>query len=383
MNYFKLSNILGKGDLAWFDLPIDKQSVFLKKHDSPKDDIHRSFLQYKAQMLFVPTVKRLAFNFCSFFILPFFLIVAYIKRLIVKFRYKVDAIVERNTHSGVIPSSLVERFSISQKEWATGWSLSWRDTSYMFRLLKYAHRSPYFVFKVAYKTALYSHMIKSFRPNAVIVFNEYSFTSSALTYYCERQNIKHIDVMHGEKLFYIRDSYFRFSNTYVWESYYKDLFTMMKAPEEQFIVELPPFMSIKPSNFINNDYTSDYTYYLARFDEVQIKNIVKSMGFAKVQGKKVMYRPHPRYSNIGLLRKYVDETNIEYPNNVDIMMSVANTRCAIGVYTTVLNQAYHAGKKVIIDDLNFPDIYARLQEFGYSLYSKPIQRLSNIELCNY
>lgn len=93
-------------------------------------------------------------------------------------------------------------------------------------------------------------------------------------------------------------------------------------------------------------------------------------------GKKVLFRPHPRYSDASLLRKYVDEACIEYPDKVDIMSSIANTGCAVGVYTTVLNQAYHVGKEVIIDDLNFPHIFSKLKELDYSLLFKPVKHLS-------
>lgn len=370
---------LSKGNKEQFDIPVSIQKKFLIRLGIPKNDIQRSFYQYKAQMLFVWTLKKVLFNIGALFILPFFLVIAFVKQTTVRFRYKSDAIVEKNTHSGVIPPSLTGKYIISQKEWNVSWSLGIKDMPFILGLFPYIFRSPYFVFKIAYKAALYSTMIKSFRPNAIIVFNEYSFTSSALTYFCERHNVKHIDVMHGEKLFYIRDSYFRFSNTYVWEPYYIDLLTRMNAPRSQFIAELPPFMSIKPLEHLDNNYHPDYTYYLANFTEDDIKNIVRSMEFAKSQGKIVMYRPHPRYSNITVLRKYVDDSNIEYPNKVDIMISVANTACAVGVYTTVLNQAYHAGKQVIIDDLNFPDSYGKLKELGYSLFSKPIDHLSNYQ----
>lgn len=304
---------------------------------------------------------------------------AILRRLSIRYKYDVNAIIEKNTHSGVIPHSLNTKYRISSREWNAGWSLGIKDSLYILKLCQFIIRSPYFVFKIAYKVSLYSTMIKSYSPKAIIVFNEYSFTSSALTYYCENKKIKHINVMHGEKLFYIRDSYFRFSNTYVWEPYYIKLFISMNAPENQFIAELPPFMSIKPSEYLDIKYHSDYTYYLANFNENDIKNIVASMAFAKSKGKTVMYRPHPRYSDIDLLRKYVDESYIEYPDSVNIMLSVAKTDCAVGLYTTVLNQAFHAGKKVLIDDINFPYNYSKLKELSYSLLNKPIQKLSSYQ----
>ncbi len=379
INYAKITGILSRGNKKQFDIPVSVQSEFLRTHEAPKDDLWRSFFQYKAQSLFVGTLKRLVFNLLSLLALPLFLSLAFFRRLLIRFKYDSDAIIEKSTHSGVIPHSLDKKYCISSKEWYVGWSLGGADLLYILKICKLIVRSPYFVFKVLYKIALYSTMIKKFRPKAIIVFNEYSFTSSALTCYCEKNDVEHIDVMHGEKLFYIRDSYFRFSNTYVWEPYYIELFTRMNAPKEQFIAELPPFMSINASEYMDIDYHSDYTYYLAIFTENDIKNIVKSMEFAKSQGKRVMYRPHPRYSDISMLRKYVDESNIEYPKSVDIMVSVAKTDCAVGLYTTVLNQACHAGKRVIIDDMNFPTDFALLSELGYALLNKKVEYLSKVQ----
>lgn len=379
INYAKIMGFLNRGDKHQFDIPVSKQVDFLETFRNPKNDICRSFFQYKAQSLFVCLPKRLVINLSSLLILPIFLLLAFLIRMFVRYKYAVDAIIEKSTHIGVIPNSLETKYNISSKEWNNGWSLGIKDIPFIHRLFPYIFRSPYFVFKIAYKAALYSTMIKTYKPKAIIVFNEYSFTSSALTYYCEKNYVKHIDVMHGEKLFYIRDSYFRFSNAYVWEPYYVSLFTRMNAPKEQFIAELPPFMSIDLSKYMDVDYQPDYTYYLAIFTENDIKNIVKSMEFAKAQGKSVMYRPHPRYSDITILRKYVPDSNIEYPDKVDIMVSVAKTNCAVGVYTTVLNQAYHAGKKVLIDDLNFLDNYRKLKNLEYSLFSKHVDFLSKYQ----
>lgn len=379
VDYRKIMNVLAKGNKCQFDIPKSDQLTFLVSHPNPKNDIDRSFYQYKAQMLFVSLTKRLVFNLISLIVIFPFIIIAFIKRISCKYRYKADAIIERNTHSGVIPTVLYEKYQISSKEWNIGWSLGFNDLSFLFRLSSYVLRSPYFVFKIAYKAAIYSSMFKAFRPNAVIVFNEYSFTSSALTYYCESHDVKHIDVMHGEKIFHIRDSYFRFSETYVWATFYIELFVKMKAPREQFIAALPPFMTIEAERYSNPSMHSDYTYYLAQYNEEEIANVVSSMDFAKANGQIVKYRPHPRYSDISLLKKYVSESDIEYPKETDIMVSVANTDCAVGVFTTVLNQAYHAGKKVLIDDINFPKGYEKLSELEYSLLDKPVEFLSTYQ----
>lgn len=57
----------------------------------------------------------------------------------------------------------------------------------------------YFLLKVTIKVAGYSFMITKYQSKAIVVHNEYSFTSSILTAYCETRNVLHINVMHGER----------------------------------------------------------------------------------------------------------------------------------------------------------------------------------------
>ncbi|MBD5233350.1 MAG: hypothetical protein HDS65_04130 [Bacteroidales bacterium] len=379
MNYNKIMNLLAKGDKWQFDIPVAEQLEFIRRLPEPKHDISRSFYQYKAQMLFVSRWKRLVFNFIALFVLPLYILVAFIKRIRSRYRYKVEAILEKSGHQGVVPDSVAKKYKISTEEWSSGFSLSFRDLGFVLRLSPYLIRSPYFVFKILYKVGLYSQLIKLYRPDAIIVYNEYSYTSSALTYFCESNGVEHINVMHGEKLYYVRDSFFRFSKTYVWEDYYIKLLSDLRAPREQFVAELPPFMSVNPSEHRNSDAYADYKYYLAKYTEEELQSIVKSLEFISRQGASLKYRPHPRYSDIQLLKKYVDESMIEYQREVDIETSISNLKYAVGVYTTVLNQCYHAGVNVVIDDMNFPENFTRLSELGYVLLSKDVVYLSQLQ----
>lgn len=370
---------LEKGNKYQFDIPVQDQLKYLNRFREPKNDIKRSFCQYKCQMFFVSKIKILALNFVSLWILWAFILLTYIKRIKVHFSYSCDAIIEKNTHQGVIPDSLNMKYTINSEEWSKGFSFGTKDTKYILKTLPFVFRSPYFVFKVLYKAALYSSMIKKHRPKAIIVFNEYSFTSSALTAFCELNGVEHINVMHGEKLYYIRDSFFRFTKAYVWENYYIKLLSDLRAPRGQFIAEAPPFMRTDTTQHINLDVYADYKYYLALYDEDTLKHIIKSLSFVAQQGCTLKFRPHPRYSNIELLKRYVAEDQIEYPHEVGIEDSISNLKFGIGVYTTVLNQCIHAHKGVIIDDINFPDNYAHLSDLGYVLLKKPIKLLSEYQ----
>lgn len=379
MNYIKITNFLAKGDKSQFDIPVEVQYRYLNKIKEPTNDIARSYAQFKCQMLFISYYKKLIFNLLSFIILIPFILLMFFKRINVKYAFKYDAIIEKSTHQGVLPNSLREKYDISSDGWSVGVSYGLNDIPWILKIITYVYRSPYFVFKVLYKSALYSTMIKKFRPNTIIVYNEYSFTSSALTKFCENNGVVHINVMHGEKLFFIRDSFFRFSISYVWEQYYVELLSKLRAPKKQFIIELPPFMNTDPHQFMNKNAYADYKYYLASYDENTLKHIINSLSNLIKNGETIKYRPHPRYSDITLLKRFIPDDQIEYPQNVDIETSISNLKYGIGLYTTVLNQCYHAGIGVIIDDVNFPKNYELLHDLEYVLLNKDVKYLSNFK----
>ena len=257
--------------------------------------------------------------------------------------------------------------------------MSFNDFGFLIRLVSRAPHHPYFILKSWMNVVLYSDMIRRHSPEVMIQFGEFSFSSSILTAYCHKHGVKHIDIMHGEKLWFIRDAFFHYDECYVWDEYYADLFRSLKAEPTQFRVAIPPSMRIDTEVYKNQEYYADYKYYLALYTEEQIKWIVQSMEFAKREGKSVKYRPHPRYSDMELLRKYVKDEEIEMPKKVGIMDSISNLEFAVGSYTTVLSQAWFSGKGVVLDDVTFKDQFDKLEEHGYILAKKDCGRLSKYQ----
>jgi hypothetical protein len=182
--------------------------------------------------------------------------------------------------------------------------------------------------------------------------------------------------MHGEKLKFIRDSFFRFNECYVWDQYYVNLFVRQYAEPSQFVIAIPPSMRIDKSIIQDANIYADYKYYFAKYNEEQVQAVINAMNILKRAGKKVKYRIHPRYSDLALLRKYVNNEEIEYPSEVGIVDSLSNCGCAVGSYSTVLLQAYFSGINITLDDVAFKEMYNRLNEYGYILMNKNLERLS-------
>ena len=380
MNYFKILLFLEKGNRDLFTYPKEEQIAYMNSLGEPGDDIDRGYKQYLCQkQLVLPRWKRVFFNMVGAVALPIVLLYFMTKRLFVRRREHIDCLIEKKGMPEVVPTEVREKYHPSES-YEMGTSLGNDDLNFVWKLMGRAPWQPYFVFKAMMNVARYSHLIYRYTPNVMIQFAEFSFSGTVLTAYCNKKGVKHVDVMHGEKLFYIRDAFFHFDETYVWDQHYVDLLTSLKAEPTQFRIAVPPSLKINSEKYKNEAVCADYKYYLAGYDEKTIAAIVASMQFAQREGKSVKYRPHPRYSDIGLLRKYVPESEIEMPREVNIQESVANMRCAVGSYSTVMVQAYFSGKQVMMDDVTEKQQYDKLRELQYILSDEGFDKLSNHQI---
>lgn len=379
MNTFKLMTWLAKGDKEWSEVPAEEQMAYLQSLKQPMTDIQRSFAQYKCQNYFRPKIKVLFQEIVAAFVFPmalFYYLINCLKEQ--KFVSHVDAVGEFNGMPEIVPGSIDNEYTINNELWNKGASIVIKDIGMIISILFSHPLRPYFSLKCLSKIAIYSFFIRHYTPRAIIVHAEYTFTSSILTLYCERHEVKHINVMHGEKLIYIGWAFFRFSECYVWGEHYQKLLMDMGAEESQFKIEVPPALKIAVKENFKIDYYADYKYYLQIYSEEQLKSIINSLAFVEKMGKKVVYRPHPRFSDIALLEKYVGKEKIEYPKEVNIMISVSSCECVVGYCSTVLYQAYLCGKTVILDDITYKKGYEQLKNHRYVLSDTVIPTLYKI-----
>ena len=377
MNYFKILLFLEKGNRRLFNYPKDEQKEFLNSLGEARDDIDRGYKQYLCQNQFVrPRWKVALFNIGGETALPFVALYFLTKRLWATKETKQEALLMSAHMPEVVPLCLHEQYRIFKMGKPLGTSLSFSDLGFVLKLWAKSLAQPYFAFKAMMNVAQYSDAIYRHRPQVMIQFGEFSFSSSILTAFCHRHGVKHIDVMHGEKLFNIRDAYFHYDECYVWDRHYVELLKSLKAEPTQFRIAVPPSLKIEIAQYKNEAVYADYKYYLAGYDENTLAAIVAAMAFARREGKSVKYRPHPRYSNVGLLKRYVSDEEIEMPQEVGIQESVANVGCAVGSYTTVMVQAHFSGKQVMMDDVAEAEQHRKLRSLDYILSGDNFDKLS-------
>lgn len=361
------------GSEALFSNDVDKQKKYLERFADPKDDIERSYYQYKCQMKLINPIFRISLQIFSFVMLSALRLQ---KFTVLSEIESCDALfISEGISSNVIPESLIDEFKnlrvVNNVEDAY---LDMEDRKFLHEISRRYPWSFYFRLKILLKIRMYSAWRYMYKPKAIIVCSEYSFTSSVMTKYCEQYFIEHINVMHGEKLFYIRDTFFRFSRCYIWDSFYKKLFSKLRAEDTQFIEQLPRSMKF---DGVNTAKQCDYTFYLGQESTKQIEII---SGYCKrlvKLGNSVMVRPHPRYSNMEELKKYFSPDMLE-DGTLSVEESIIGTKYVVSLYSTVLNQALHNQVEIVIDDMTEPEKFIKLKTLEFICLDKPHLLLSEI-----
>ena len=358
-----------------FAFPVEKQREYLTSISEPIDDIERAYDQYRCQLKFFNPVLNAAMQLAS---LPAILLYLVKASDPVLNTAVCDAIFfSDGKPENIIPDELKTRFNRIETIDVKRKNLSRSDKAFFKGIVKRYPFSWQFLLKNLIKISYYSYEIHRSNPKAIIVCNEYSFTSSILTAYCTAMGIEHINVMHGEKLFFMRDSFFHFDRCYVWNEFYRDLFCELRAQKSQFQVSVPPSMRFSTSNAVEKEY--DYTFYLGAERDEQLQQIIFCLNLLKQRGKKVSLRPHPRYSDLNMVRRFcIDGITIEDGGSLPIEMSILRTRNAVSGFSTVLNQAYHNGVKIVIDDVSKPEAYKKLEELGYVMLKVEHKLLSQV-----
>lgn len=362
-----------------FDVPVATQQLFFEQLPSPRDDLERSYLQYLCQKSLMRRGFPLLLNCAAIFLLPLYC------WMLRKAATGINGDEEKNgaifpffENPETLPLSLRQEFDIQRKpDFQKKMHLTQADFHYLQQIRRKYPFSFYFRLKCMLKLAMYSYAIDSSHPKAIICSQEYAFTCSFLTDYCHFRGVEHISVMHGEKGYYIRDSFVHFDRFYVWDQHYMDLFKDLGAEETQFRIEVPPslrFPSLEPI-----EKQVDYTYYLGNETSEQIEHILANLTILQNRGARVAIRLHPVYfSHSKFLSEDTRGFLIEQKGDCSIEESLLRTGCAISLYSTVLLQAAFNNIPYAVDDLSNPSLFKQMKDMRFLLLSKPCTFLSEL-----
>jgi len=364
------------------------EQLYEKNQKALKDSdnyLLRSFLQYKCQMHNISCGKAIALSLISPFLMitfiPYALLCSYFSKT-QAFEEKL-AIINGGINDDLIPVSLHEQYQLVKCKDNYRFVLDFQGLIWIIRIIDRYLFHPYFIFKLTVKVAQYSYLLSYYCPKAIITTSEYSFCSSALTCFCVDRNVQHFNIMHGEKGFDIRDSFFKFSRCYVWEDYYVGLFEALKADMNQFIVEhsskqqklIALGKNLMPlKNTIKFYWASEYNHDELIFISEHLKRI-KTMGFNII----IRYHPLHKYVFYKKIYPFFGDFEVEDPKQLSLYNSLLETEYVFGTYTTVLYEGYLMNRKLIISDFN----YLYLLEKKFISIRLPHSRLSEFKRGSY
>jgi len=353
--------------------PIETKKIIEKLNSNNKNDlISRSYKQFFCYKKIQGKSKMFVINFVSFWLLPVLFLFLILKKIFFKKNInETNNAVSLIITKGIIQNSIIKKYNIIENS-ESNYFLNLNDFFFILKIILRYPFSYFFILKIALKIAHYRFLKDTYNCKAIIQSYEYSFTSSALTLFCNNNNIKHINVMHGEKLYYIRDSFFEFHEYYIWDEFYKNLFQKLGASTNQFIIELPPVFD--NLNEIKNKKGEKFKYYLNGSESIEQILLLKT----KLENKfgKIIFRPHPLFSDISKIMNHNIE--LEDVKQINIVESINECKTVCAKYSTVLFQALIANRNIIVDNITNSVEYEDIKNRDFIILSKPHKKLSEI-----
>ena len=369
--------------------PLAEQKEYVASFPEPADDFERSYFKYKCFCEFCYYRKKwiiFFYNFGAMIVLPFL-------RLSLRSKFKkhvpsllkFDAAVEnvpRLPNTDFIPESFTEEYpsikEITEIRYGDAF-LNDQADRICIELRKRYFRHFYFRIIVMMKLAQFSLYLEEYHPRAIAFYScEREFAGPLLTLLCESAGSKYVVFMHGDYLYQLCFAFQRYSKYYLWDESYIEMFRSLHCsfPTE---VYLPLKMRGIAQKLPPQDCRFFATYYFSaetREAAEKIAQVFKSFANAHLRCK---IRPHPRFSDIKMLREVFDGFFIEDPKEYLLSDSITDSLYAIGLNTTVLSQAFFSGKDVVIDDISSPELYSSLEEREYIMMRRKHLLLSELE----
>ena len=354
----------------------------IKNFSDPIDDIERSTYQYFCTMKGFGNGKSFLINIASAVVfIPYFIKMRITNVTSEGQSYDAVYLTGGGISTNIIPQTLKDEFRniISVeigKEIGKHMSLSANDVIFLKKIWKRRPLSFYFNLKLMMKIAIVSYGLRKYHPKAIISWTESSFATSLISYYCEKQGIQNIGIMHGNREFSLKLAFFRCSRYYAWDEDYVNLFKSMRCEATQFHIEIPD--AIKMPNYKRTeDPQYDYTFYLQVENDISLKRLRQACTMLLQDGKKVSIRPHPRADHPSLKNMFLD-INIQRSENITLEQSFSNTKIVVAKCSTVLYQAWYQNIPIVIDDYTVPGLYERSCDLHAVELMKPHQLLSEI-----
>lgn len=369
-----------------------KQQEYLNMFSEPKNMLERSFFKYQCLLFYSYSKKqKMLMNFISFFALiflvPFYRIKG-IKHDTALLHYQPQSKLLRKATKRIpiediypdklntLCDSIVDYDGVSY----SGIYLT-RDafSKFMKAVVKYPfcfHFHMVLLIRLAQACFLLAH----YKPAVITTYVcEREFADPIITEYYEAHGVQYHGFMHGDYLYSLAAAFMHFTKYWTWADHYNNLFKLLRCSFQTEVYVPQKYSGIVKSRDKVEDYPYYATYYFGDETINSIKIVKKALTKIQSYGFKCKVRPHPRFSDVKLIKKICgNEILVENTSAVTIEDSLDCSFLTIALVSTVLSQAYYSGKKIIIDDISNPRIFRELRDKKYILIDKADMLLSEL-----
>ncbi len=353
--------------------------TFLDHLPLAKNNIEKSYNKFLCRMYYFPVLKRVIMNILGFFadvVALFFallsntsveenninkgMLVLEQSRDVPDFNDVIPREFYRDYNQVKVVNNFNKKFGFLSRETRALWLSTIRRYPFKF----------FFHYWVYMELAAHTAFLRIYSPEAVAVYvNERNVASPIITELYESRGRRFISFMHGEYLLQLIQAHMKFSEYYVWDESYVEMFRDVLRCEAKFIPYKPN--KLKKRWHLEDSKPNYYcTYYFGDETEKTIYEIANIFQDFESKGKKCKIRLHPRdIVHTELIKDVFNKAHIEIENNheVSLEQSLANTKYAVGMQTTVLFEAVTEGKQIVIDDVSDPKHFNNLQDRWYRL----------------
>lgn len=360
---------------------VDEWMNFLSKMPPADDYISNTYNKYLCRQFHFPIWKRFIMEVAAF---PLMIKVLFENRkvsLVLPNCKENSIFIEEKTdlkYDDIIPEDLINKYSKSMS------AINNRDSKLLkeafsieaIKLLKPLVKKywyhPYMIVWCYRELKKHSTYIMTYNPKATVVYvEERNIATPLIKQLYKNTGRDFISFMHGEYLLRLIQGYMGFSKYYIWDESYIDTFSsVLKCDIDEYVLYKPKKLE-KKWDLENSIPTYYCTYYFSAESKESIHKLGGIFKNFEKEGKRCKVRPHPRYSQLDVIREVFPEYMIEDPKKINIEQSLRDTKYVVGLATTVLAEAYYEGREVVIDDITSVEKYNNLKKRRFVSLKRP------------
>ncbi len=367
---------------------MNEQKAYLQQLGEPKDQYERAYFKYKCHSYYHYSLfVKIFYNCAGLIMLPIFVVSTILrsKKCDLSPFTPQGAILIVSPSMGyddILPDEIAQKYPdiIKCKPLTIQDRRMDKDAFRIFiRCFKRYWRHPYFCLEALIRISGNCEMMYKYHPQAIVGYGwERDFIAPVLLEYCKSKGVDRITFMHGIFVYSIDKAFLTFTKYYVWEPFYVDMFTQLKAiPESLEIYKPKKYAPIVVPRSNDKDYEYFLTYYFTAESKERLERIKKCLDLLTQNGKVCKLRPHPRFTDVQLLIKMFPSYLIE-DDSWSLADSMECSKFIAAYNSTVLAEAYYSNKEILLDDYVDPSKFQNMIERNYIMLSRPHRRMTDV-----